>query len=101
MGVNVESTLDVEESTEPPICGYTEPNSKPNVASSLDIRPYATDEKSIPHKSHHPASVDLPPSREDPDQSAHLINPSELATLLKTDLRYVGPASRNTGIVNK
>jgi Na+-exporting ATPase len=101
MGVNVESTLDVEESTEPPICGYTEPNSKPNVASSLDIRPYATDEKSIPHKSHHPASVDLPPSREDPDQSAHLINPSELATLLKTDLRYVGPAFRNTGIVNK
>ena len=55
MGVNVESTLDVEESTEPPICGYTEPSSKPNVASTLDIRPYATDEKSISHKSHHPA----------------------------------------------
>ncbi|KAJ6009074.1 hypothetical protein N7522_004090 [Penicillium canescens] len=87
MGVNVESTLDVEESTEPPICGYTEPSSKPNVASTLDIRPCATDEKSISHKSDHPAPVDLPPTREGSDQSAHLINRSELATLLKTDLR--------------
>jgi Na+-exporting ATPase len=101
MGVTVESTLDVEESTEPPICGYTEPSSKPNVASTLDIRPCAIDEKSISHKSDHPAPVDLTPTREGSDQSAHLINPSELATLLKTDLRYVGPAFTNTSIVNK
>src|SRR3954469_6212851 len=98
MGVNVEATLDVEESTEPPICGYTKPSSKPNVASTLDIRPCATHEKSISHKSDHPAPVDLPPTREGSDQSAHLINPSELATLLRTDLRYVGPAFTNTSI---
>ena len=101
MGVSVESTLDVEESTEPPICGYTEPSFKPNVASTLDIRPCATDEKSLSHTSDHPAPVDLPPSREDSYRNAHLINPSELATLLKTDLRYVGPASTNINIVNK
>jgi Na+-exporting ATPase len=101
MGVNVESSLDVEESTEPPICGYTKPSSKPNVASTLDIRPCAIDEKSISHPSDHPAPVDLPPSREDSDQNAHLINPSELATLLKTDLQYVGPTSTTTSIVNK
>lgn len=94
MGVTVESsTLDVEESTEPPICGYTEPSSKPNVASPLEIRPCASDEKNTSYTSDHPAPVDLPPSKEDPCQNAHLIDPSELAPLLGTDLRY---ANTNT-----
>ncbi|KAJ5306033.1 hypothetical protein N7508_005048 [Penicillium antarcticum] len=86
MGVTVDSTLDVEESTEPPICGYTEPSSNPNVASPLNIKPCATYEKSISLTTDHPA-VDLPPSKEDPGQNAHLIDPSELATLLGTNLR--------------
>ncbi|CAI7606402.1 unnamed protein product [Penicillium glandicola] len=81
--MGVEITPDVEESTEPPICPFTE--TKPsNVTNRLDLKP-DTDTKSISHTDR-TASSDLP-SKEGSDRNAHLIEPSELASLLHTDLR--------------
>ncbi|CAG8026529.1 unnamed protein product [Penicillium salamii] len=81
--MGVETILDVEESTEPPICGYKDPS--PNVTSHLNSQPCATEEKSISHtKDPAPPSQ---PDKEPPDRIAHLTEPIELASILQTDLR--------------
>ncbi|KAJ5510610.1 ATPase P-type K/Mg/Cd/Cu/Zn/Na/Ca/Na/H-transporter [Penicillium expansum] len=84
--MGIEVTPDVEESTEPPICPFTETNTQPNVTDHLHTKPCDTDTKSISHTDH---TTPLEPqaSKEGPDQNAHLIEPSELASLLHTDLR--------------
>lgn len=83
--MGVETILDVEESTEPPICGYKDPT--PNVTSHLNSQPCATEEKSISHtKDPAPPSQ---PDKEPPDRIAHLTEPIELASILQTDLRCV------------
>lgn len=87
--MGVEITPDVEESTEPPICGFTETNPQPNVTNRLHTKPCDTDKKSIPHTTDHTTSLEPQASKKEPDQSAHLIEPSELASLLHTDLRCV------------
>jgi Na+-exporting ATPase len=86
--MGVETVLDVEESTEPPICGYKDPSPKPNVTSQSDSQPCDTEEKSISHTSDRSVRAN-PPNKEIPDDNAHLIEPSELASVLQTDLRYV------------
>ena len=86
--MGVETTPDVEESTEPPICPFTEISSQPNVTDRSDTKPCAIDEKSILRANDTPAPLDSRASKE-PDQNAHLIEPRELASLLQTDLRYV------------
>ncbi|KAJ5357424.1 hypothetical protein N7541_004582 [Penicillium brevicompactum] len=84
--MGVETILDVEESTEPPICGYKDPT--PNVTSQSDSQPCATEEKSILHTREHPTSTALnQPKREPPDRIAHLTDPTQLALSLQTDLR--------------
>lgn len=86
--MGIEVTPDVEESTEPPICPFTETNTQPNVTNHLHTKPCDTDTKSISHTDH---TTPLEPqaSKEGPDQNAHLIEPPELASLLHTDLRCV------------
>jgi Na+-exporting ATPase len=86
--MGVETVLDVEESTEPPICGYKDPSSQPDVTSQSDAQPYVTEEKSISHTNHRPVPLNRP-NKESPDDNAHLIEPFELASLLQTDLRSV------------
>ncbi|KAJ5592750.1 hypothetical protein N7537_009654 [Penicillium hordei] len=83
--MGVETTPDVEESTEPPICPFTEIN-QPNVTKRLHTKPCDTDKKSISHTDN-TTPFELQASKEGPGQSAHLIEPSELASLLHTDLR--------------
>lgn len=87
--MGVEITPDVEESTEPPICPFTEISPQSNVTNHLNPKACAIDEKSITHTTDTSAPLDPGPSKERPDQNAHLIEPSELAFLLQTDLRYV------------
>ncbi|KAJ5154321.1 ATPase P-type K/Mg/Cd/Cu/Zn/Na/Ca/Na/H-transporter [Penicillium coprophilum] len=84
--MGVEITPDVEESTEPPICPFTEINPQPNVTNTLCTKPCATDKNPISHTTGHTASSNQS-SKEGSDRNAHLIEPSELALLLHTDLR--------------
>ncbi|KAJ5428094.1 ATPase P-type K/Mg/Cd/Cu/Zn/Na/Ca/Na/H-transporter [Penicillium cf. griseofulvum] len=84
--MGVEITPDVEESTEPPICPFTETNHQPNVTNSPCTKPCATDKKPIPDTDY-TASSEPQPSKEKSDRNAHLIEPSKLASLLQTDLR--------------
>ncbi|KAJ5816662.1 ATPase P-type K/Mg/Cd/Cu/Zn/Na/Ca/Na/H-transporter [Penicillium robsamsonii] len=82
--MGVEITPDVEESTEPPICPFTETNPQSNVTNSC-TKSCATDKNPI-SQTDHTASLGQP-SKEGSDQNAHLIEPSELASILHTDLR--------------
>lgn len=79
------TTLDVEESTEPPICGYKDPSHKGT--SHLNCQP-DTEEQPISHVDGYPALLNQP-DKEPLDRNAHLIEPANLAILLQTDLRYV------------
>lgn len=85
--MGVETTPDVEESTEPPICPFTETN-QPNVTNRLHTKPCDTDKRSISHTDN-TTPFETQASKEGPGQNAHLIEPSELASLLRTDLRCV------------
>ncbi|CAI7565423.1 unnamed protein product [Penicillium palitans] len=84
--MGVETTPDVEESTEPPICAFTETNPQPNVTNRLHTKPCDTDENSISHTDN-TTPFETQASKEEPGQNAHLIEPSELVSLLDTDLR--------------
>lgn len=84
--MGVETTPDVEESTEPPICPFTETNPQPNVTNRLHTKPCDTDKNSISHTDN-TTPFETQASKEEPGQNAHLIEPSELASLLHTDLR--------------
>lgn len=86
--MGVETTPDVEESTEPPICPFTETNPQPNVTNRLHTKPCDTDKNSISHTDN-TTPFETQASKEEPGQNAHLIEPSELASLLHTDLRCV------------
>ncbi|KAJ5124465.1 ATPase P-type K/Mg/Cd/Cu/Zn/Na/Ca/Na/H-transporter [Penicillium bovifimosum] len=81
MGIDL--TPDVEESTEPPICGLPENNH--HVTRCLEAKPCDIDEKPISRATDASAPSEPGVDRE-PDQDAHLIEPSELADLLETDL---------------
>ena len=95
--MGIETTPDVEESTEPPICCYTEPISPSNATqTSLSIDQGDTNEKSgIAINQLSPAGTDqhiLPGLLEKPEhqiKNAHLLEPSEVVALLCTDLQCV------------
>lgn len=88
---------DVEESTEPPICGLKEPTSSlPTTGATVGCEQGDINKKqpaksgashslfSSPHKH---ATPELSESPADQLQNAHLLDPSDLATLLQTDLQ--------------
>ncbi|EKV04264.1 hypothetical protein PDIG_90210 [Penicillium digitatum PHI26] len=81
--MGIEMIPDVKESTEPPICPHTETNPQPNVTYRY-TKPCDTDKKSI-SLSDRTTSFEPQASKEGPGQNAHLIEPSELASLLHTD----------------
>ncbi|KAJ5137387.1 ATPase P-type K/Mg/Cd/Cu/Zn/Na/Ca/Na/H-transporter [Penicillium atrosanguineum] len=95
--MGIETLPDVEESTEPPICGFTKSISNPHAATtataSLNSQPCAPIEKSTPAPDH-----SLPPTNaqgtwpdpletpSDQAKNAHLVEPPDFAALLQTDL---------------
>lgn len=87
--MGIEITPDVEESTEPPICPFPETNHQPNVTNRLCTKPCDTDKKYISYTPDHTTPLEPQASKEGPGQNAHLVDPSELASLLHTNLRWV------------
>ncbi|KAJ5644539.1 ATPase P-type K/Mg/Cd/Cu/Zn/Na/Ca/Na/H-transporter [Penicillium longicatenatum] len=78
--MGIETLPDVEESTEPPICGYTESSTNSHATNSLSFE--LCDEKLNP--SIHPegqCTVD------DRLKNAHVLEPSHIASFLDTDLQ--------------
>jgi len=96
--MGIETTPDVEESTEPPICACTEPHSHAT-RTSLSFEPCDPKEKSttLPSTATHnpPTPKQQHTSSESADRSedrlrnAHLLEIFELASLLGSDLQYV------------
>lgn len=95
--MGIETAPDVEESTEPPICGLKEPTSYlPTTGATFGCEQCDINEKqpanlgashsvfSSPYKH---ATPELSESPADQLQNAHLLDPSDLATLLQTDLQ--------------
>lgn len=93
--MGIESSQDlVEESTEPPICPYSAPFSNPNATqTSLSFELGDTNEKSHSTIAHRLSADtnDRPPPKSiasDKIYNTHLLEPSEIVSLLKTDLQY-------------
>jgi Na+-exporting ATPase len=95
--MGIETTPDVEESTEPPICSCTEPISH-EAPTSLNPEPCDPKEKpttplpthtSLPVLPERHTSTEPTESKEDQLQNAQLLEPLQLTTLLRTDLQYV------------
>lgn len=80
--MGIETLPDVEESTEPPICGYTESSTNSHATNSLSFE--LCDEKLKP-------SID-PEGQctiDDRLKDAHLLEPAHIASFLHTNLQYV------------
>jgi hypothetical protein len=90
MGIET-APLDVEESTEPPICGYSHKHPLQDHNRSRDVKDALDSEKAATTLSDEPESIaynseqDLPASAD----HAHILSPSSLSALLKVDLQYV------------
>lgn len=82
--MGIETLPDVEESTEPPICDFTEPTTNPHATASLSFEPCRPDEKSTPTLGRSSREI-----LEDQTKHAHLLEPSDIAALAQTDLQYV------------
>lgn len=96
--MGIATTPDVEESTEPPICGLKEPtSSSPTTAATLSCdqreinkKPTASETSpSLFSSPHQQARQELSEGSADQVKNAHLLDPSALAILLQTDLRYI------------
>jgi Na+-exporting ATPase len=88
--MGIETSPDVEESTEPPICPCTGhlQDQHTNVASNgVEVQSSVVNEKSNKPSNGKPPSIE--PAKENPAESAHLVDPAHLTVLLQTDLRYV------------
>ena len=95
--MGIETTPDVEESTEPPICGFT--NSHSHAArTSLSFESCDPKEKPTtlpPQPTNKSTPVQQQVSNEQTERSedrlrnAHLLEISDLASLLGSDLQYV------------
>ncbi|OJJ51987.1 hypothetical protein ASPSYDRAFT_165352 [Aspergillus sydowii CBS 593.65] len=96
--MGIATTPDVEESTEPPICGLKEPTSSlPTTGATFDCEQCDINKKqpaksgashSLSSSPHKHTTPELPESSADQVKNAHLSDPSDLATLLQTDLHY-------------
>lgn len=103
MGIET-TNPDVEETTEPPICPFTESIShSPATAVSLSWEQCDTNEKqsadsrvsrSLSSTTRQHALREFPGGSEDHVQNAHLFEPCDLAALLQTDLQYVNDPPR-------
>jgi Na+-exporting ATPase len=92
--MGIETLPDVEESTEPPICGFTKSKPKPHATARLSFEPCNPSEKPTPAPSHvlsptnyqgaWPDPLDKPNG---PTKNAHLVEPLDIAALLQTDLQ--------------
>lgn len=94
--MGIETLPDVEESTEPPICGLIEATSNPHATASLNLEPCDPIEKPTPASNHSLPPINAQGAWPDPletprDQAknAHLVEPPDIAALLQTDLQYV------------
>lgn len=88
--MGIETSPDVEESTEPPICPCTGhlQDQQTNVASNrVEAQSCVVDEKSNKPTNEKPPSIE--PAEENPEGNAHLIDSSRLSAFLQTDLWYV------------
>lgn len=97
--MGIETTPDVEESTEPPICPCPDPisHAAPTTLNSESCDPKEKPEKLVVS----PATHSLPANLEQREftgttegkehflKNAHLLEPNQLTTLLETDLQYV------------
>ncbi|KAJ5989015.1 hypothetical protein N7481_004225 [Penicillium waksmanii] len=91
--MGIETTPDVEESTEPPICPCTEPISHES-PTTLSLKPCDPKEKpatplathSLPVRSEQRTSTETTERTDDRLKNAHLLEPFQLTTLLQTDL---------------
>lgn len=94
--MGIETTPDVEESTEPPICPCTEPISHES-PTALSLKPCDPKEKpatplathSLPVRLEQRTSTESIERIEDRLKNAHLLEPLQLTSLLQTDLQYV------------
>ncbi|KAJ5624445.1 ATPase P-type K/Mg/Cd/Cu/Zn/Na/Ca/Na/H-transporter [Penicillium lagena] len=87
--MGIETSPDVEESTEPPICPCTGhlQYQHTNVASnSVEAQSSVVNEKSNKPTNEKPTSIQ--PAKENLEENAHFISPSHLSVLLQTDVRY-------------
>ncbi|RDW74407.1 putative potassium/sodium P-type ATPase [Aspergillus mulundensis] len=88
MGIET-APLDVEESTEPPICAYSQEHNSPDhnrpgdVKDAHDIEKAAGPPDETPPTAHH-SEHDLP----NPTDHAHIITPSSLSAILDVDLQH-------------
>ncbi|KAJ5212093.1 ATPase P-type K/Mg/Cd/Cu/Zn/Na/Ca/Na/H-transporter [Penicillium cinerascens] len=80
--MGIETLPDVEESTEPPICDFTEPTTNPHATASISFEPCHPDEKSTPTPGRSSSEI-----LEDQAKHAHLLEPSDIAALAQTDLQ--------------
>lgn len=80
--MGIETLPDVEESTEPPICGYTESSTNSHETNSVNFE--LCDEKLDPSINQEgQCAVD------DRLKNAHLFEPAHIASFIYTDLQYV------------
>lgn len=94
--MGIETTPDVEESTEPPICPYTEPISH-EAPTALNVEPCDPKEKpatplpthSLPVHPEQRTSTESTERTEDRLKNSHLLEPSQLIKFLQTDLQFV------------
>lgn len=94
--MGIETLPDVEESTEPPICGFTKSIPTPHATASLSFEPCNPNEKPTPAPSHRLSPTNDQGAWHDPldkpsgpTENAHLVEPLGIAALLQTDLQYV------------
>lgn len=97
--MGIDTTPDVEESTEPPICAFTNSTLSSTAAAGrssceqreIDEKPPATLRASYSLRSGTCQYESQETSRdfEKDVKNAHLLEPSDLATLLQTDPQYV------------
>ncbi|KAL4933047.1 putative potassium/sodium P-type ATPase [Aspergillus undulatus] len=95
MGID-NAPLDVEESTEPPICAYTQEHNSQHHSHPRDVKDTPDLEKAASHRpgksldEHHPAT----PTRHfeehlsTPTEHAHTVDPSSLSAFLGVDLQH-------------
>ncbi|KAJ5683461.1 hypothetical protein N7462_006626 [Penicillium macrosclerotiorum] len=94
--MGIETPPDVEESTEPPICAFKEPKFNPHATAAISFEPCNTNEKPTSRPASNSLSARVEPhtpreplrSQEDQSKNAHLLEPSDIATLLRTDLHH-------------
>lgn len=94
--MGIETTPNGEEPTEPPICGLRKSFIPPTTAAALNceqsnVNKWQLTESGASHNlssnTHQHATQEHSEGSEDQVKNAHLLNPTDLATFIQTDLR--------------